>query len=121
MKARGRRQRCRRPCLPMFAGRCEARAHAYGPNRLISPLRMAGLTTSMRHRPAAAVPIDERFVARRLAMAEGVLSQTLERFDDESLSRASATYATLEVERAAARVRYWRGLQRRESTHPSMR
>jgi hypothetical protein len=82
---------------------------------------MAGMTMSMRHRPAAAVPIDEAFVARRLAMAERVLSQTLERLDDVPLSRASATYATLEVERAAARVRYWRGLQRRESTHPSMR
>jgi hypothetical protein len=41
-------------------------------------------------------------------MAEGILSHTLERLDDESLSRASATYATLEVDRAAARVRYWR-------------
>jgi hypothetical protein len=79
------------------------------------------MTLSMRHRRAAAVPIDERFVAQRLAMAEGVLSQTLERLGDGSLSRASATYATLEVERAEARVRYWRGLQRQESTHPSMR
>src|SRR5215208_2138818 len=75
----------------------------------------------MRLHPAAPVPIDKGFVARRLAMAEGALSQTLERWDDESLSRASATYATLEVERAAARVLDWRGLQRRESTHPSMR
>jgi len=88
---------------------------------LISPLQMPGMTASMRHRPAAAVPIDEGFVARRLAMAEGALSQTLARFDGESRSRASASYATLEVERAAARVRYWRGLQRRQSTHPSMR
>jgi hypothetical protein len=75
----------------------------------------------MRHRSAAAVPIDERFVARRLAMAEGVLSHTLERFGNGSPPRASATYATLEVERAAARVRYWRELQRRAATHPSMR
>jgi hypothetical protein len=79
------------------------------------------MTVSMRHRPAAAVPIDERYVARRLAMAEGVLSHTLERLDDESLSSASASYAALEVDRAAARVRYWRDLQRRASTHPSMR
>ena len=75
----------------------------------------------MRHRPATAVPIDEPFVARRLAMAEGVLSQTLERLGDGSLSRASAAYATLEVERAAARVRYWRELQRREASHASVR
>jgi hypothetical protein len=79
------------------------------------------MTVSMRHRPAAAVPIDERFVARRLAMAEGVLSHTLERLGDGSLSQASAAYATFEVERAAARVRYWRELQRREASHPSVR
>jgi hypothetical protein len=91
------------------------------PACLISPLRIEGTTVSMRHRPAAAVPIDEPFVARRLAMAEGVLSQTLERLDDGSVSRASAAYATLEVERAAARVRYWRELQRREASHPSVR
>jgi hypothetical protein len=54
-------------------------------------------------------------------MAEGVLSQTLERLGDGSVSRASAAYATLEVERAAARVRYWRELQRREASHPSVR
>jgi hypothetical protein len=76
---------------------------------------------SMRQRPAAAVPIDERFVARRLAMAEGVLSHTLERLGDGSLSQASAAHATFEVERAAARVRYWRELQRREASHPSVR
>jgi hypothetical protein len=76
---------------------------------------------SMRQRPAAAVPIDERFVARRLAMAEGVLSHTLERLGDGSLSEASAAHATFEVERAAARVRYWRELQRQEASHPSVR
>jgi hypothetical protein len=75
----------------------------------------------MRQRAAAAVPIDERFVARRLAMAEGVLSHTLERLGDESLSEASAAHATFEVERAAARVRYWRELQRQEASHPSVR
>jgi hypothetical protein len=45
-------------------------------------------------------------------MAQGVLSQTLERLGDGSLSEASAAHATFEVERAAARVRYWRELQR---------
>src|SRR5205814_10316060 len=88
-----------------------ARARAQG-RSLIGSLRIEGMTVSMRHRAAAAVPIDERFVARRLAMAEGVLSHTLERLCDGSLSQASADYATLEVERAASRVRYWRELQR---------
>lgn len=74
----------------------------------------------MAHRPAP-VPIDQRFVAQRLAAAEGALGDTLARLHQEALSPGAATSATREVERAAARVRYWRELQRLDSTHPRVK
>jgi hypothetical protein len=74
----------------------------------------------MAHRPMP-VPIDQRFVAQRLATAEGALGEALTHLHEDGLSPGARPSATREVERAAARVRYWRDLQHRDSTHPRVR
>ena len=74
----------------------------------------------MAHGPAP-VPIDQRFVTQRLATAEGALGEALAHLHEDALSPGARPSATREVERAAARVRYWRDLRRRDSTHPRVR
>jgi hypothetical protein len=72
-------------------------------------------------RSASPPRIDRRFAARRLAAAEVALNEALARLSTTEHSSAQNARATDEIERAAARVRYWRELQRQDATHPRIR
>ena len=75
----------------------------------------------MAHNAPSSVPIDRGYVALRLAAAERLLSEAVAQLPDgERGSRADA-HGTREVDRAAARVHYWRELQGRAPTHPGLR
>lgn len=72
-------------------------------------------------RSAPALRTARTFVAVRLAAAERLLAEAVARISAYELGPDVVARGTHEVDRAAARVRYWRELQRGASTHPGVR
>jgi hypothetical protein len=75
----------------------------------------------MAHSAPSSVPVDRSYVALRLAAAERLLTEAVARLPDGDPGSGAVAHRTREVDRAAARVRYWRELQRGAPTHPSLR